>query len=68
MSCPLSSILHVPYFRKARSTDAEHLVTESVSLCRVGETETYAEHDRIGNQSFEWDTHAVGGLGENFIT
>ena len=56
------------YFRKARSTDAEHLVMESVPPCGVGETETHAKHDRIGNESFERDTHAVRGLRESFIS
>lgn len=67
MSSSLSSILHVSYFRKARSTDAEHLVMKSVSPCRAGEIETHAKHDRIGNQSFEWDTHAVKGFRKSFI-
>ena len=64
MSSSLSSVLQVSYFGKACSSEPEHLSKMSVPCFWEEKGSAYAKHDRIGNESFERDTHAVGGCFE----
>ena len=61
MSSSLSSVLQVSYFGKTRSSEPEHLEKMSVPCFWEEKGSAYAKHNRIGDESFERDTHAVAG-------
>lgn len=59
----LSSVLHVPDFRKTCSSDTEHLQNSAYAHCivKVVLQGTDGKHDSVRNEGFERYTHRGNG-------
>jgi len=59
----LAAVLHVSNLAQSGAGETEHLKSNGSVIRRIEVEqvlETYAQHDCIWNQSFEWNAHRCG--------